>query len=69
MTSYSRLPVNAVVAGHDVDGSTIYVGRAHYAGDLIPAKAIPNKHVAYVAHGGFEHAVHDYQVRSGNKNR
>lgn len=54
--------MDAVIAGHDIDGSPIYVGRAYHEGDLIPAKTIPNKHVAYVPYGGMEVAKHDFQV-------
>lgn len=36
--AYSRLPQNAVQAGHDIDGSAIYVGRAFHEGDWIAAK-------------------------------
>lgn len=61
--AYSGVPPNAVVAGNDIDGATIYVGRAHHEGDLIPAKVIPSKQVAYVAWGGQEVAKHDFHVR------
>lgn len=55
--------MDAVIAGHDIDGSTIYVGRAYHDGDLIPAKVIPTKHAAYVPFNGAEIMKHDYQVR------
>lgn len=61
--AYSGVPVGAVVAGHDVDGATIYVGRAFHGGDSIPAKVIPSKKVAYIPHGGQEIAKYEYQVR------
>jgi len=32
-----------VRGGIDADGSVIYVGRAFHAGDMIPAKVIPDK--------------------------
>lgn len=63
MTAYSAVPMDAVVAGHDLDGSAIYVGRAYHEGDLIPAKVIPSKQVAYVPHGGQEVPKNEYQVR------
>lgn len=47
-----------------MDGSTIYVGRAFHEGDMIPAKVIPEKNVAYVAWGGQEHPKHSYEVRA-----
>lgn len=63
--AYSGVPPNAVVAGNDIDGTTIYVGRAYHEGDLIPAKVIPSKNVAYVAHGGQEHAKQEFHILTG----
>lgn len=56
------LPENAVVGGRDSDGSTIYVGRAFHDGDMVPAKVIPNKGVAFVCHSGEEHPKESYEV-------
>lgn len=62
-TAYSGVPPNAVVAGTDIDGTTIYAGRAYHEGDLIPAKVIPSKQVAYVPYGGQEIAKSEFHVR------
>lgn len=48
------LPAHAVVAGRDCDGTTIYVGRVQHKRDLIPAKVIPMRNVAYVCYDGKE---------------
>ncbi|XP_043507803.1 uncharacterized protein LOC122527572 [Frieseomelitta varia] len=56
------MPPTAVVGGRDIDGSTIYVGRAYHEGDMLPAKVIPDKSVAYVCHNGEEHPKHDFEV-------
>ena len=61
-SSHAPLPSDAIHAGHDTDGSLIYVGRANHEGDQIPAKVIPSKHVAYVAWGGKEHPKQSYEV-------
>ena len=61
-SAHSPLPMGAIHAGHDADGSPIYVGRAYHEGDQIPAKVIPSKNVAYVAWGGVEHPKHSYEV-------
>uniref|UniRef100_A0A1B0CT69 Uncharacterized protein n=1 Tax=Lutzomyia longipalpis TaxID=7200 RepID=A0A1B0CT69_LUTLO len=53
---------SAVRAGRDADGSTIYVGRAFHEGDMLPAKVIPDKNIAYVAYGGEEHAKEDFEI-------
>ncbi|XP_068147807.1 natterin-3-like [Drosophila tropicalis] len=61
----SLLPPTAFQAGHDTDGSRIYVGRTMFEGDLAPVKVIPNKHAAYVSHGGKEHSVMHFEVLVG----
>lgn len=53
----------SVVGGFDLNGETIYVGRAlHSSGDVIPGKIVPSHGVCYVAYGGQEHASRAYQV-------
>lgn len=37
------MPSGAVVGGHDIDGSTIYVGRTYHESDELPCKVIPNR--------------------------
>lgn len=88
---HAPLPEGAVLAGHDIDGSQIFVGnkqrfqkiinlfiqnfqqcnliynfihvgRAFHAGDQLPAKVIPSKRSAYVAYGGQEVFVDNYDV-------
>lgn len=49
-------------AGRDTDGSPIYVGRSAHGADLIPAKVIPSKQVAYIPFGGVEIAKHSFEV-------
>lgn len=63
--AHAGVPPNAVVAGNDIDGSTIYVGRAFHEGDMIPAKVIPSKQVAYVPFSGSEVTKYEYQVLCG----
>ncbi|XP_018572194.1 natterin-3 [Anoplophora glabripennis] len=58
----SVFPTTAIEGGRDLDGSTLYVGRAYHEGDWIPAKIIPQKHAAYVSYGGLEHLKTRYQV-------
>lgn len=45
-----------------MDGSTIYVGRAFHEGDMIPAKVIPEKRIAYVSYNGEEHPKDEFEV-------
>lgn len=61
-SAYDALPEGAIHAGHDADGAEIYVGRAFHEGDLLPAKVLPSKQVAYIAYGGQEIATHNYEV-------
>ncbi|XP_076174172.1 natterin-3 [Ptiloglossa arizonensis] len=56
------VPKNAVVGGRDIDGCTIYVGRCFHEGDMLPAKVIPDKSVAYVCYNGEEHPKSDFEV-------
>jgi hypothetical protein len=56
-----------VRGGVDGDGTAIFIGRAFHAGDMIPAKVIPDKNACYVCHGGEEHMKDDFEVlRQGN---
>lgn len=59
------LPANAVVAGRDMDGCIIYVGKAKHNGHKIPAKVIPERRYASVCYAGQEHSVRTYKVFSG----
>lgn len=61
-SSGQGMPENAVAGGRDCDGSTIYVGRAFHEGDMLPAKVIPDKNVAYVCHNGEEHPKDTFEV-------
>lgn len=61
-SAHTPLPGDAVFAGHDIDHAPIYVGRAFHDGDHVPAKVIPQKNVAYIAHNGQEHAKYQYDV-------
>lgn len=47
VSSHDPLPPNAIYAGNDSDGSAIYVGRSYHENELLPAKVIPSKNVAY----------------------
>ncbi|XP_055690904.1 uncharacterized protein LOC129794238 [Lutzomyia longipalpis] len=60
--AHAGVPPDAVVAGHDSDGSPIYVGRAFHEGDQLPAKVIPSKQIAYVSHNGQEIPKHHFEV-------
>lgn len=60
--SYAEIPPNAVSAGHDADGSPIFVGRAFHEGYQIPAKVIPSKHVAYISYAGQEIPKQQYEA-------
>ncbi|KAH8265677.1 hypothetical protein KR044_011308, partial [Drosophila immigrans] len=64
--SHGSVPPNAVVAGHDSDGDTIYIGRAFHCNDMLPAKVIPNKGKAYVAYARQEIELDNYEVLSGH---
>lgn len=52
----------AVRAGVDADGSNIFVGRAFHEGDLLPAKVVTDKGVAYVSFAGHEIPKYDFEL-------
>lgn len=61
--SYGSVPEGAILAGHDKDGGSLYIGRAFYESDILPAKIVPKHGAAYVAYGGQEHLVSHYEVQ------
>jgi hypothetical protein len=62
--SNGNIPAYAVLAGHDRDGGPIYVGRANFKSDLVPAKVVPNHRTAYVSFAADEHRVANYEVKT-----
>ncbi|KAL7015574.1 hypothetical protein ACKWTF_016529 [Chironomus riparius] len=64
-SAHAPLPSNAIHAGTDSDGTSIYVGRCYHEGDLIPAKVLPSKNIAYVSYNGQEIPKHSYEVLCG----
>lgn len=49
---HQPIPPGAILGGNDVDGSPIYVGRAHHDADQVVAKVLPTRNVAYIAYNG-----------------
>ncbi|XP_069675581.1 natterin-3-like [Periplaneta americana] len=60
--SNGHVPEGAIRVGHDKDGGPIFIGRAYFGSDILPAKIIPHHGAAYVPHGGQEHPVYNYEV-------
>lgn len=58
-----NMPINAIEAGSDTDGTPIHVGRAVHENDLIPAKILYAKSAAYVSYNGQEIFKSEYEVR------
>lgn len=56
------LPQHPILAGHDADGAEIYVGRSYHAADLLPAKVIPSKKIAYISYAGDEIPKDQFEV-------
>lgn len=57
-----------MAGGFDINGETIYVGRAKHSGDLIPGKIVVSHGCCYISHDGREHAkpVYEALVARGN---
>ncbi|CAB0004162.1 unnamed protein product [Nesidiocoris tenuis] len=62
-TSGSEIPPDAVPGGFD--NEQLYIGRASHAGSLTPGKVVPSHGVCYIAWGGAEHGIPDYEVLTG----
>lgn len=62
-----ELPLNAVLAGYDIDGKTMYVGRAFHKGDYIPAKAFNIINLATFPYNGAELFVMKFEYLVGDK--
>jgi hypothetical protein len=58
------VPAHAVPGGRDHSGGPIYVGRARFSSELLPAKVVPNHRTAYVSFAGKEHRVTNYEVKT-----
>ncbi|CAD5110639.1 DgyrCDS23 [Dimorphilus gyrociliatus] len=58
------IPPNAVVAGNDTSGETLFVGRAWYnqVSNFLPGKIVPSHGVCYVPFGGKEIGISEYEV-------
>ncbi|KAK9753733.1 Protein of unknown function (DUF3421) [Popillia japonica] len=62
-----HVPPNAVVAGHDCDGSEIYIGKSRFKNDELPCKIIPKRRQAYVAFNSQEHEVKNCEIMVESK--
>lgn len=58
------MPPSPVYSGNDEDGTPIYVGRANYNGDLVPAKVRGVNETAYISYNGQEIALGEWEVSS-----
>ncbi|PNF39128.1 hypothetical protein B7P43_G01349 [Cryptotermes secundus] len=65
--SFGSVPDGAVRAGRDKDGGALFVGRAYFETDILPAKIVPNHGAAYVSFDGQEHQVMHYEVLCGGE--
>lgn len=60
--AYMPAPHGAILAGNDIDGSRIFVGRAYHGSDHLVAKVIPDKQIAYVSYDGQEIPKYNFEV-------
>lgn len=63
-----HIPDDAKSCGTDFNGELIYVGRAKFAGALLPGRIVPSKGVCYVGYDRGEHSFGKYQVLVKNQN-
>jgi hypothetical protein len=64
----AEVPAEALQGGTDCDGEPLFIGRARFEGALIPGKVARAHGVCYVAWGGEEHPVSEYEVLVGGSN-
>ena len=60
--SNGHIPEGAVVAGNDQSEEVHYVGRAHHMGSLTPGKIHRTHGCLYIAYGGHEVSIKQYEV-------
>lgn len=63
--SGTSIAPEAVLAGNDLNGDFIYVGRAYHLGELLPAKIVSNKSCAYISSEGMEIKKYDFDFLVG----
>ncbi|XP_037948025.1 uncharacterized protein LOC119679635 isoform X1 [Teleopsis dalmanni] len=64
-SAYSSIPQDAVPGGNDTDGAIIYVGRSFHNGDMLVAKVMPSKHIAFVSWRGEEVPKDHFEILCG----
>lgn len=61
-----RVPVGAYVGGRTSTGETLYIGRGDHNRSQTVGKVHPSHGCLYIAYGGKEVALKDYEVLVGN---
>lgn len=56
------VPPHAVAGGKTSDGETLFIGRAHFRGSLIPGKIHSSHRTLYIGYEGAEIAIEEYEV-------
>lgn len=62
--SGGNVPSNATHGGED-NGEVMFIARASFQGALIPGKLIPSHGCCYVAWGGVENPIPEYEILCG----
>jgi hypothetical protein len=60
-----NIPLDATIAGHEADGTSLYCCRAKYQNGLHPGKVRPEFGAANIPYGGAEVKVNPYEVYCG----
>lgn len=57
-----HVPDGAVVAGNQISGEPLYIGRASFNGSVTPGKIHQSHACLYIPFGGVEHSISEYEV-------
>jgi hypothetical protein len=67
-SEYGQVPSDAIAGGVDLDGSTLFIGRAEHEGGSHTGKVSTTNKALYIGYGGEEIALNHYEVLCGNPN-
>lgn len=62
VTPSGQIPEEAIIVSYESNGEPLYIGRAHFENSLVPGRIHRSGDSMYIAFGGAEHVVRQYEV-------